>query len=157
MSELRPLPSATLHDGSLAPEGFTLASLDGQKVALATSLRGRPAVINFFASWCTLCRQELTDFAATSRAYGGAVGFIGIDTNDPGARSALLALVRQAGVGYPVVLDTSALVAAAYGISGLPVTFVLDAAGKVRVEFLGRVGAADLRRAVSPLLSADAA
>jgi len=153
-----PSPSATLHDGSPAPEHFSLPRLGGGRLSLAVALDGRPGVINFFASWCTLCREELSDFASTARHYGEAVAFVGVDTDDPGGLPALHSLVAETQVGYPVLIDTSvAVVAHAYGISGLPVTIILDASGKVRAEFLGRVKASTLNAVVSPLVGSSTA
>src|ERR1700722_12766495 len=76
-----PVASATLHAGSIAPSDFSLPRLTGSgRLSMASLLRGRPAVINFFASWCPECAAELAAFAAVSHEEATRVSFVGVDT-----------------------------------------------------------------------------
>lgn len=116
-------PSA-LAAGSRAP-GFTLARLGGgPPVSLATA-HGKPAMVNFFASWCTECRKELHAVAAASAAASGRVATIAIDTNDPEPATAER-LLERAGARFPVGIDRHHALADRFDIEGLPVTFFLD-------------------------------
>jgi cytochrome c biogenesis protein CcmG/thiol:disulfide interchange protein DsbE len=148
-----PPASSTLKLGSAAPLGFRLHSLDNRgTVSLAAVLDGRPGVINFFASWCTACQAELSSFAALSSSDRADVAFIGIDTNDP-SPSVALRLADAAAVHYPLTADPKGdEVATAYGINGLPVTFIVDRDGRVRDEIEGRASESVLRAALRPLL-----
>lgn len=122
-------PPATLAIGSEAPS-FVLPRLGGgQPVALASS-RGTPTVVNFFASWCRNCQAELSSFAAFSARSRGHVVVIGVDSNDSnmGAAERMLADARAT---YPVGVDSDAKVATAFLLNALPVTYFLDAGGRV--------------------------
>ena len=146
--------SASLRTGSVAPTDFTLPRLGASgEESLGTLTRGRPAVVNFFASWCPLCVEELAGFATTSAQDGTKVAFVGIDENDSAPRTALADATR-AHVAYPLVADTGrSVVGTAFGLAdGLPATFVLDRAGRVRAEFLGQVSPATLRAVLAKLL-----
>jgi thiol-disulfide isomerase/thioredoxin len=150
-----PAASTSVGPGATAPVNFSLPALSGgADVSLAKQLAGRPAVVNFFASWCTVCRQELPDFARASSGYGQKVAFVGIDTYDSDPRAALRLAVGF-GVRYPLLNDTSKeTVKNAYGVgNGLPATFVLDRNGRVRWEILGAVSRAKLASELAPLLA----
>jgi len=128
---------------------FQLAMLDGRPVGLAT-FRGKPLVINFFASWCDPCREEmpLIKELAASGARGG-YSLLGIAVED--GRAAVRQYVQEAGITFPVALDSSSAVKRAYRIFGPPATFFIDAQGTIRDAVLGPLGperaALALRRA----------
>lgn len=112
----------------LAPD-FRLSSLGqkGSTVALS-AFRGRPVVVNFFASWCGPCREELPLLARAEKAAKGKVAFVGVDVSDQDG--AALELVHQSGAAYPVGVDSSYQVSAdKYHLYGLPDTVFVDASG----------------------------
>ena len=94
------------------------------------SFRGTPTVVNFFASWCKNCQAELASFAAFSKHSVGHVAVIGVDSNDSDT-SAAERMLADARATYPVGVDSDAKVATAYLLSALPVTYFLDASGRV--------------------------
>ncbi|HLI15354.1 MAG TPA: TlpA disulfide reductase family protein [Acidimicrobiales bacterium] len=147
-----PAASATLRLGARAPLDFVLPRLGGGRpLRVRSLLAGHPAVVNVFASWCPACAAELGAFARAFRAADGRVRFLGVDTNDSTPGRAL-SLLRAAGARYPVVRDSASLAfARAYGVADLPVTFFLDARGRVVDEVLGREGTAGLERQVAAL------
>ena len=134
--------------GSTAPNFSIPSLLGGQPVELAAlgSNRGRPVVLNFFASWCIPCQQETPLLAKTAKAEqarGGRVQFVGVDVADPKANA--VAFVRQAGITYPVGVDSTAEVAEArYGLNGEPQTFFVDSSGKVVGHVIGPVTAPEM-------------
>jgi peroxiredoxin len=130
-----------LQVGSPAP-GFTLSGLDGNAVKYP-SQPPHPAVIVFWASWCPHCRVEmpvLQDVYAHVRNEG--VSFIGVSYDRD--RTSAASFVNSHGIAFPIAWggdDSGAMVSDAYGITGLPTTFVIDAKGIVRFVHVGEIGA----------------
>lgn len=152
-----PSPSSqppSLAAGVTAPH-FSLPRLGGgAPVSLATS-DGRPVVVNFFASWCSDCRQELRAVATVAAAHAAQVAVIGVDTSDPDPSTAQR-LLSAAGATYPVGTDRSGRVAESYRIVGIPVTyFVLH--GRVMGVAFGAQTVRSLDTWVTRLTAARAA
>jgi protein SCO1/2 len=101
------------------------------------SLRGRPVVINEWASWCPPCREELPLFAAAAARHGSRVSFLGLNVNDS-AGSARRFLAAHP-VGYPSYSDDGGRIAGSLGrFVGLPTTVFLDASGRVVFTHMGQ-------------------
>ena len=116
---------------------FELKLLDGKSVSLE-QLRGKPVVLNFFASWCDPCREEMpliNEIAAGADKGGYQV--IGIAVED--TRAAVMQFSKEAQLTFPVGLDLNSTVKRAYRIFGPPATFFIDAQGTVRDIVLGPV------------------
>jgi cytochrome c biogenesis protein CcmG, thiol:disulfide interchange protein DsbE len=94
--------------------------LKGPRVDLA-ALRGKPALINFWASWCDPCRDEAPELERFARSLDGRGRLVGVDWNDRTDNA--LAFIREFGLTYPILRDSSQQVGTAYGLSGLPTTF----------------------------------
>jgi len=142
-------PSAALQPGSEVPE-FRLSALDGTPMDLS-ALRGKVVVTHFFASWCAPCRQEAPDLQHTWHNYQGQeVQFLGIAYKD--AAASAQAFVDEFGVTYPVAVDPGNRIARAYGVTGVPETFVIDRAGNLLHHFVGSVTEAELSRQIDGLL-----
>jgi cytochrome c biogenesis protein CcmG, thiol:disulfide interchange protein DsbE len=139
--------------GRTAP-AFKLAGLDGPAVRLS-DLRGQVVVVNFWASWCTECRTEQNALNTTwSRFRDSGVTVLGVnfqDTNSD-ARDYLASL----GITYPVVQDTQSTTALAYGLRGVPETFVVDKSGRIANRVIGPVNAEGLANQINTLLAARA-
>jgi cytochrome c biogenesis protein CcmG, thiol:disulfide interchange protein DsbE len=126
-----PLPSAVLQ-----PPRTTLASL-----------RGKPALINFWASWCEPCREEAPELERLHRSLGGSAGMVGVDYTD--RADAARAFVERYGWSFPVLSDPDGVYGARFGFSGLPTTVVLDPEGRVAETLRGPQSLADFRRALA--------
>ena len=122
-------PPAALAVGSVAPD-FTLPRLGGGAAISLSGARGTPTIVNFFASWCRNCQAELAAFAQVSARAGGKLAVIGVDSNDADTAKAQ-SLLAGAGATYPVAVDGAAKVATTYLLAALPVTYFLDAQGRV--------------------------
>jgi thiol-disulfide isomerase/thioredoxin len=141
------IASATLHIGSVAPTKFSLNDLAGSTPeSLASLVHGKPAVINFFASWCPVCLKELDAFGSYSRQKPPGLMIVGIDTNDTSLATSRR-LLKAAGANYPVLIDTTGLsVATAYGVDPLPVTFFVSSKGKIVSEDVGQMTLSELQQ-----------
>ncbi|MBV8527301.1 MAG: TlpA family protein disulfide reductase [Candidatus Dormibacteraeota bacterium] len=145
-----PAPSTTSFD----PAAWSLPRLNGPGEMTLASFHGRPLVLDFFASWCTSCNEELPAFVQTDQRLGGRVGFAGVDSEETGDG---LAFARQTGVGgWPLARDLggrelSGLRDAVEATPGMPVTAFYDASGKLLHVQLGALTSDQLLSQISRL------
>jgi cytochrome c biogenesis protein CcmG, thiol:disulfide interchange protein DsbE len=120
-------------------------------------LRGRVVVVNFWASWCVPCREEMPALEQVSRGYaeaGKPVTVIGVDASD--VRSEAAKFLTEVGVTYPTVYDQQGLrggVAASWSVTGLPQTWFVARDGSRAGRIGGRLTVDDLRARVDELLA----
>jgi cytochrome c biogenesis protein CcmG/thiol:disulfide interchange protein DsbE len=142
-------PASPPEVGSPVPD-FQLTSLDGRSMDLGTQ-RGKVIVVNVFASWCTPCRQEAADLEQTWHEYQDrGVQFFGIAYQD--ATSKAKAFLDEFGVTYPSAVETGNRTARAYGVTGVPETFVIDQQGRLVRHYLGPITEAQLSQELDNLL-----
>lgn len=145
----RAVPSPLV--GKPAPS-FALPRFGGGELRLA-DLRGRVLVVNFWASWCIPCRDEATALEAAWRRYRDAgVVLVGVNVQDRDAPAR--SFLGETRPSYPNVVDATGATSIAYGIYGVPETFVIDARGEIRSRHVGAVSAEALVRQIEPLLRA---
>jgi len=137
--------------GAVAP-GFTLRRLEGSGMVSLASYRGRPVVLNFWASWCNPCKSEAAVLERDWTRYRGrGVVFLGVDYHDlaPDART----FVRHHALTFPMLEDGSGRVTGSYGISQVPETYILSRQGRVVAHLAGPITdpgfAADFRSALA--------
>jgi cytochrome c biogenesis protein CcmG, thiol:disulfide interchange protein DsbE len=130
-----PKPAPPLPPTVLQPPKETLASL-----------RGKPALINFWASWCEPCREEAPQLRQLQRSLGDRGNLVGVDYTDKA--DAGRAFVRRYGWTFPILEDADGVYGARYHLSGLPTTVVLDSRGRIVETLRGPQTAADLREAL---------
>ena len=133
----------------VAAPAFSLPLLgheSGQQVALST-YRGRPLIVNFFASWCEPCQTETPLLAKFYRSQKGAVALVGLDENDTLGHAT--SFTRADGVSYPVGWDPNFTVASAYGVNALPQTFFLNSRHQIVDRVFGQVTLARLNQGIA--------
>jgi cytochrome c biogenesis protein CcmG, thiol:disulfide interchange protein DsbE len=126
-----------------------LKGLDGKALSL-TDFRGKPIVVNFWASWCVPCEAEHQILQQTARTFGDRVQFLGVVYQDE-PETARRYLARS-GSAYPQLTDPESRCAIDYGVAGVPETFLIDPAGKVFDKVVGPVSPAPLAKALGDML-----
>lgn len=147
----REVPSPLI--GKPAP-AFSLGLLGGDPAARYTvdDLRGRPVLVNFFASWCAACAVE-HPFLMQLAAQG--VEIVGVDYKDTDADGAAW-LARHGNPYRTVISDPQGAMGLDWGVYGAPETFVLDAAGTIVHKQIGPLNEQAWRERVAPLMAAKA-
>jgi cytochrome c biogenesis protein CcmG/thiol:disulfide interchange protein DsbE len=122
--------------GASAPE-FALPGLDGGELRLG-SLRGQVVIVNFWASWCVPCREEAAALETVWRRHRDS-GLILVGVNIQDREGAARAFVDHTRTTYSNVVDATGATSIAYGIYGVPETFVIDRTGRIRARQVGAV------------------
>ncbi len=117
-----------------APD-FSLPGLDGRSVRLA-ELRGRVVVLNFWATWCEPCREELPGMQALADHLADR-GLVVLAVNYEERADAVRSYAGEAALTVPVLLDHDGAVARRYGVTGLPASFFVDRRGALVGSLLG--------------------
>jgi cytochrome c biogenesis protein CcmG, thiol:disulfide interchange protein DsbE len=131
-----------------------LPLLGQDETVATTSWRDRPTVINFWATWCAFCVEEMPDFQTVSSDLGDAVRFVGVDREDRVAEA--LELARRTGVTYLLVEDADGSFFRAVGARGMPTTLFVDADGIVLYAHAGPLTERRLRELVAEHLGVEA-
>jgi len=137
---LQPPPES----GFSAP-AFALSDLEGRSVSLG-SLRGRPVLLNFFATWCPPCLAELPALEALAQAHPDCLQVVGIAESSGGADE-IAAFARERGLTYPLLLDDGRA-GASYSVVMLPHSVLIDSGGRIAGTFEGRVTKSGVEKAV---------
>jgi cytochrome c biogenesis protein CcmG, thiol:disulfide interchange protein DsbE len=130
---------------------FTLTSYEGQPLSLA-ALRGKVVVVNFWASWCfPACYEEAPVLERNWRTYRDrGLVMIGVDIQDKA--EAGKKFISDFSLTFPNALDTKGEVSVEYGVYGVPETFFIDRAGRIRVKHVGALTDEIFRDSVEKLL-----
>jgi cytochrome c biogenesis protein CcmG/thiol:disulfide interchange protein DsbE len=138
--------------GTVAPD-FEAPLLQAGGTLALSDLKGKPVVLNFWASWCGPCKQEAPILAAAEKKWRSqGVVFLGVDSEDTDA--AALAFDERYGIEYDSVVDPEGRLEVQYGVLGFPETFFIDADGVIRAKYVGPIDAASLEAYVSSIAPA---
>ena len=113
---------------------FTLKAVGTGEMIDIESLRGKPVILNFWATWCGPCYEEHPTLVANARVLPN-VQFVGVVFNDD--EDKIMRFLAERGTAYPTLLDANGKTAIAYGIGGVPETFFINPAGKIVAKFEG--------------------
>jgi len=139
-------PTLTLSGN--APE-FTLADLHGDNVSLA-DFRGKVVILDFWATWCPPCKQEIPDFINLQSKYASkGLQVVGIALDEP---DKVKSFARENGMNYPVLLGNDQIAALYGGIDGIPTSFIIDRKGDIVTRFEGFRSKEDFEGEISKLL-----
>lgn len=137
---------------NIAPD-FSLPQLNGELLSLS-NFKGKPVIINFWASWCPPCRRELPALQAAYASYSDKTGFVAVNVKEEAG--AVSAFATEMGLTFPVALDADGMVSdAAYEVRGLPTTLFVDARGVVAARHVGPLNEALIDSYLAPLLTPE--
>ena len=126
-----------LEVGNLAPD-FELKNVEGNSIKLS-SLKGKKVILNFWASWCPPCRQEMPDMAkfyVDQKDKG--IEILAVDlTNTEKSREGVTNFMRANSITFPVVLDENGKVSQLYNVASIPASFIIDSQGVIQRELVG--------------------
>lgn len=144
-------PAVRLPTGNVPMPAWQMDDLSGTPIS-STNFAGKILVLNFWATWCPPCRQELPDlnaFHAANRINGVVVIGASVDEGD---RELVRRFAERNGLQYPVIFATPEMQLQFGNVSMLPTTFVVDRAGRMVTRFLGAITREDLSKVVDPLV-----
>jgi thiol-disulfide isomerase/thioredoxin len=131
------------------PLDFTLPTLQGEEFTLS-AMRGKPVVLNFWATWCEPCKRELPSLQRAAEHYGDQVIIVGVDQGESVAQ--VTGFVEQFGLTYTIPLDSEFAASGRYNIRGMPTTFFIDAGGTIRSVYVGEMTSMTLAENIAGLL-----
>ena len=115
-------------------EGQRAPSIEGSLMSGGAldfeSLRGKPTMLIFWASWCGPCRQEAPEIASIAQQHGAAINLLAVNAGEPLAVAQRAA--KEMAIRWPVVMDSDGSIQSLYNVSGIPLVVILDADGVVR-------------------------
>lgn len=133
-----PAPLGTLTSGDPLPEA-SFPVLGGDEVVSTADFRGTPTIVNFWATWCTFCIEEMPDLELAHQELGDAVRFVGIDRQDNTQKA--LELAAETGVTYLLLESKDGTYFERIRGRGMPTTLFVDGEGTIRHRHAGPITA----------------
>jgi peroxiredoxin len=147
----QPHQSRVLAPGQTAPN-FVTATLDGQEMSLQ-AYRGRPVIINFWATWCEPCRREMPAFQAVYASHKDAgLTILAVSQDVQSATDAVRAYVTTMGLPFSPLLDPDGVVAKQYSVVVLPSTVFVHPDGTIAAIHIGPMTQTQMERYVVAIL-----
>ncbi|MGQ0504195.1 MAG: TlpA family protein disulfide reductase [Myxococcaceae bacterium] len=123
-------------EGKQAPE-FTMRDLVSGKMLTLADFKGKPTIMNFWASWCGPCRYEHPFLAWGAEQFPTAVPGLGVAFEDPAENAPKF--LKENGAPFPQLFDERGQISVEYGLSGVPETYFIDHHGKILYKHIGAV------------------
>ncbi|MGE7890107.1 TlpA family protein disulfide reductase [Bacillus cereus] len=138
--------------GKVAPD-FELAKLDGTKVKLS-DLKGKKVILNFWATWCGPCQQEMPDMEAFYKEHKGNVEILAINytpSEKGGGEEKVSNFAKEKGITFPVLLDKNIDVTTAYKVITIPTSYFIDTKGVIQDKFIGPMTQKEMEKRITKL------
>lgn len=134
-----------------APD-FTMTDASGKSVSLA-DFKGKPILLNFWASWCGPCKSEMPDIQAAYEQYGSEIEFLVVNMTGMSGETQETAsqFIEENGYTFPVYFDEDYSAAAAYGVNSIPQTYLIDPKGNIIGAAMGAMDAATVEQGIQML------
>jgi thiol-disulfide isomerase/thioredoxin len=140
----------TSHAGTRAPD-WELADLNGKMIKFS-DFRDKVVILDFWATWCVPCREEIPHFVELQKQYGAkGLAIVGVSLDQQGP-NIVKQFVKEFGVNYPVVMASDKVVADYGGIEGVPTTFIIDKKGRIVGKHVGYEEKQTLEKEIQRLL-----
>lgn len=133
---------------SVEKTDFNLETLEGGNIELK-SLRGKPTVVNFFASWCPPCRNEIPDFNEIYEKYSENINFLGINLQED--NETVKNMVAELNIKYTVALDKTGEIANNYSVNAIPTTVFFNSKGEIEIIYPGMMTKVKLEEIIKDL------
>jgi thiol-disulfide isomerase/thioredoxin len=137
-----------------AVDPLTVRTIDGKDISLA-GLRGKVVIVNFWATWCPPCREEIPDLIALQSKYKDQLQVIGV-SQDEAPASMVAQFASEHAMNYPVVMDTPELERLFTNVHALPTSFVIDRDGRIAQRHVGMLNASLTETEMRVLAGLDA-
>lgn len=135
-------------DKVMAPD-FTVYDSEGNAVSLS-DFRGKPVVVNFWASWCGPCKSEMPEFDTAYQEYGDEIHFLMVNMTDGYSETLDKAtkFIEENGYKFPVYFDTDSDAATTYSVYSIPATYFIDAEGYAVANARGALDMETLKKGI---------
>ncbi len=134
VAKAKPVVNKVNDDAVKAPD-FELENTNGEKIKLS-DYKGKIVIVDFWATWCPPCREEIPDFVQLQKEYKSDLQILGVSL-DTGTKSDVIPFMKEHKMNYPVVFGTMEVVRDYGDIQSIPTTFVIDQKGNVVNSFVG--------------------
>lgn len=158
-SEDNPTEDNPTEDDPIAPAwngpDFTVLDKDGNEIKLS-DLAGKPIVLNFWATWCGYCVEEMPDFQTAYETYTN-VQFVMVNVTDGYYEtiSSAKEFVANKGFTFPIYFDTKSSATSAFGVNAYPQTFFIDETGNIVAKARGAISLSNLEYGISLIVNAE--
>lgn len=132
---------------------FELQGLSGESFSLA-DLNGKPALINFWASWCGPCRKEAPELVRLYEQYKDQIAFYAINMTADDSIAGAKAFVEEFKLPFPILMDENGAVTAQYRVKSIPTTFFVDGRGTIQSITTGLVASDSLEKQILQAINA---
>ncbi|AQQ64250.1 MULTISPECIES: redoxin domain-containing protein [Bacillus] len=138
--------------GKSAPD-FELTKLDGTNVKLS-DLKGKKVILNFWATWCGPCQQEMPDMEAFYKEHKENVEILAINytpSEKGGGAEKVSNFAKEKGITFPILLDKNIDVTTAYKVITIPTSYFIDTKGVIQDKFIGPMTQKEMEKRVAKL------
>ncbi|PFF79751.1 thiol:disulfide interchange protein [Bacillus cereus] len=138
--------------GKSAPD-FTLTKLDGTNVKLS-DLKGKKVILNFWATWCGPCQQEMPDMEAFYKEHKENVEILAVNytpSEKGGGEEKVSNFAKEKGITFPILLDKIIDVTTAYKVITIPTSYFIDTKGVIQDKFIGPMTQKEMEKRVAKL------